>query len=134
MTKFNTKAVHSGQEPEKEFGSVIPPIYQTTTYAQEHPAQTKGYDYTRAGNPNFTNLEQAIAALEGGTYATVFSSGLATVTALLNILKPGDNVLGINDMYGGTYRLMTKVFEKMGIGFCCSSLYNPRGIILRCSH
>lgn len=117
MTKFNTKAVHSGQEPEKEFGSVIPPIYQTSTFAQEYPAQTKGYDYTRAGNPNFTNLEQAIAALEGGTHATVFSSGLATVTALLHILKPGDKVLGINDMYGGTYRLMTKVFEKMGIGF-----------------
>lgn len=117
MSDFNTRAVHAGQAPEEQFGAVIPPVYMTSTFAQEAPGKMKGYDYTRAGNPNFTNLEAALASLEKARYATVFASGLSCVTALLQILRPGDRVLGINDLYGGTYRAMTKIFEPMGIGF-----------------
>lgn len=117
MKHFNTKAIHDGQKPEEQFGAVIPPVYMTSTFAQEAPGKIKGYDYTRAGNPNFTNLETALASLENAKYATTYASGLSCVTALLQILKPGDRVLGINDLYGGTYRAMKRVFEPMGIGF-----------------
>lgn len=117
MSHFNTRAIHAGQEPEEQFGAVIPPIYMTSTFAQEAPGVMKGYDYTRAGNPNFTNLEVAFAAVENGKYATYLASGLSCVTALLRILKPGDRVLGINDLYGGTYRALSKVFEPVGINF-----------------
>lgn len=117
MSHFNTRAIHAGQEPEEQFGAVIPPIYMTSTFAQEAPGIMKGYDYTRAGNPNFTNLETAFAAVENGKYATYLASGLSCVTALLRILKPGDRVLGINDLYGGTYRALSKVFEPVGINF-----------------
>lgn len=117
MSHFNTKAIHAGQDPEKQFGAVIPPIYMTSTFAQAYPGETKGYDYTRAGNPNFTNLEMALAAIENGKYATYMASGLSCVTSLLQIVKPGDRVLGINDLYGGTFRAMKKVFEPVGIFF-----------------
>jgi cystathionine beta-lyase/cystathionine gamma-synthase len=117
MSHFNTRAIHAGQEPEEQFGAVIPPIYMTSTFAQEAPGKMKGYDYTRAGNPNFTNLETAFAAVENGKFATYLASGLSCVTALLRILKPGDRVLGINDLYGGTYRALSKVFEPVGINF-----------------
>lgn len=117
MSHFNTKAIHAGQDPEKQFGAVIPPIYMTSTFAQAAPGETKGYDYTRAGNPNFTNLEMALAAIENGKYATFMASGLSCVTSLLQILKPGDRVIGINDLYGGTFRAMKKVFEPVGIHF-----------------
>jgi cystathionine beta-lyase/cystathionine gamma-synthase len=117
MSHFNTRAIHAGQEPEEQFGAVIPPIYMTSTFAQESPGKIKGYDYTRAGNPNFTNLETAFAAVENGKYATYLASGLSCVTALLRILKPSDRILGINDLYGGTYRALSKVFEPLGITF-----------------
>lgn len=114
---FNTKAIHQGQLPDKETGAIIPPIYMTSTYVQESPGHTKGYDYTRAGNPNFTNLEETIASLENGQYATVFSSGLGAFTSLISTLKSGDKVLSTNDLYGGTYRLFTRVFHQYGIQF-----------------
>ena len=115
--KFNTKAIHNGQHPDKETGAIIPPIYMTSTYVQEHPGMTKGYDYTRAGNPPSTNLEATLASLEEGNYATVFASGLSAFTALISTLVSGDKVLSTNDLYGGTYRLFTRVFKQYGILF-----------------
>jgi cystathionine beta-lyase/cystathionine gamma-synthase len=115
--KFATKAVHIGQKPDKETGAVVPPIYLTSTFAQSAPGVTTGYDYTRAGNPNFTNLEDTLASLENGKYATVFSSGLGAISAIASTLSTGDTVLAINDIYGGTYRLFKQVFEKFGITF-----------------
>src|SRR3984885_12321869 len=115
--KFSTKAVHAGQKPDSETGAIMPPVYLTSTFVQESPGETKGYDYTRAGNPNFTKLEELLAALEGGRYATVFSSGLAAATALLTTLKTGDRIVALEGLYGGTYRLFTKVFQKFGVNF-----------------
>lgn len=114
---FSTKAIHEGQKPDPTTGAIIPPLYLTSTYVQEAPGVYKGYDYTRAGNPNFTNLEETLAALEGGKYATVFSSGLGATTALGSILKSGDLVIAGNDLYGGTYRLFTTIFNNYGIKF-----------------
>lgn len=113
--KFSTKAIHVGQVPDPSTGAIIPPIYMTSTYVQEAPDQHKGYDYTRAGNPNFTNLEQTLAALEEGKYATVFSSGLGATTALISTLKNGDVVIGGNDLYGGTFRLFNQIFKNFGV-------------------
>lgn len=115
--KFSTKAIHVGQEPDKETGAVIPPIYMTSTYAQEAPNQHKGYDYTRAGNPNFKNLEATLASLEQGKVATVFSSGIGATTALVSTMKQGDKVVITSDLYGGTYRLFSRVFKQFGIDF-----------------
>jgi len=113
--KFSTKAVHVGQEPEETTGAVVPPVFLTSTYAQEAPAEFKEYDYTRAGNPNFTRLEQTLAALEQGGHATVFSSGLGALTAILSTLSSGDKIVAVDDLYGGSYRLFTKVFERFGV-------------------
>ncbi len=113
--KFSTKAIHVGQEADKTTGAVIPPIYMTSTYKQEWPSQHKGYDYTRAGNPNFDNLEQTLAALEEGKFATVFSSGLGATTALIASLNSGDQVVAGKDLYGGTFRLLNSVFSTFGI-------------------
>ncbi len=113
--KFSTKAIHKGQKPDESTGAVIPPIYMTSTYKQEWPNTHKGYDYTRAGNPNFTNVEQTIASLEGGKYATVFSSGLGAANAIVATLKQGDKVVAGNDLYGGTFRLFDKIFKNFGI-------------------
>ncbi len=115
--KFSTKLMHCGSEPDAETGAVMPPIYMSSTYAQEAPGVTKGYDYTRAGNPNFTRLEALLAALEEAEHATVFSAGLGALTAMISMLEPGDTVLAIDGLYGGSYRLFTKVFAKYGIQF-----------------
>lgn len=115
--KFSTKAIHVGQAPDKETGAVIPPIYMTSTYAQEAPNMHKGYDYTRAGNPNFTNLEATLASLEQGKVATVFSSGIGATTAIVSSLSKDDKVVIANDLYGGTYRLFSRVFSQFGIDF-----------------
>ncbi|OGQ44758.1 MAG: cystathionine gamma-synthase [Deltaproteobacteria bacterium RIFCSPLOWO2_02_FULL_46_8] len=117
MSKFNTKAVHMGQKPDKETGAVIPPIYQTTTYQQSAPGEHKGFDYTRADNPNFRNLEAVLAALEEAKHATVFSSGLGAALAVLNLLEAGDHVVAGNDLYGGSYRLFKKWGERFGLSF-----------------
>lgn len=113
--KFNTKAIHIGQHPDPHTGAIIPPVYMTSTYFQEAPNVHKGYDYTRAGNPNFTNLELTLASLEDGKYATVFSSGLGAITALISTLKGGDSVVAGNDLYGGTFRLLDQVFQNFNI-------------------
>jgi cystathionine beta-lyase/cystathionine gamma-synthase len=113
--KFSTKAIHIGQKPDPSTGAIIPPVYLTSTYVQEAPDKHKGYDYTRAGNPNFTNLEQTLAALENGKYATVFSSGIGATTAILSTLRQGDVVAAGNDLYGGTFRLFNQVFRQFGV-------------------
>lgn len=117
MTRLPTRLVHAGSEPDHETGAVMPPIYMSTTFKEEAPGVTKGYDYTRAGNPNFTRLEQMLASAEGAKHATVFASGLSSLTALIHTLKPGDHVLALNGLYGGTYRLFTKVFAAWGLKF-----------------
>ncbi|MEN0005484.1 MAG: cystathionine gamma-synthase, partial [Bacteroidota bacterium] len=113
--KFGTKVIHAGIEPDPQTGAVMTPIYQTSTYAQEAPGKHKGYEYARTQNPTRTVLENNLAALENGTAAICFSSGLAAMDAILKMLEPGDEILSTNDLYGGSYRLMTKVFGKYGI-------------------
>jgi cystathionine beta-lyase/cystathionine gamma-synthase len=113
---FATRAIHAGQEPDPTTGAVIVPIYQTSTFAQEEVGVTKGYDYARSGNPTRTALETALAALENGRYGLAFASGLAAeTTVLLALLKSGDHVICGNDVYGGTYRLLVRVFADKGI-------------------
>lgn len=121
--QLSTTAIHVGQEPDLTTGAIIPPLYLTSTYAQTSPGVHKGYEYTRSGNPNFTNVEKTLAALENGQYAHIYSSGLgATTTIILSLLNPGDQVLAINDLYGGTYRLLDKVFARYGIWFAVADL------------
>src|SRR5215216_6733936 len=114
---FATRAIHAGQEPEESTGAVIVPIYQTSTFAQEAVGVHKGYEYARSGNPTRTALETALAALDGGTHALAFASGLAAENTVLLMLSAGDHVIGGDDAYGGTYRLFTKVFARHGISF-----------------
>lgn len=115
--KFATKAVHIGNTPDPVTGAVMTPIYMTSTYAQESPGETKGYDYTRAGNPNFTILETVLASLENAAYATVFSAGLGALTGLISLLSSGDRVVALGGLYGGSYRLFNSVFNRYGIEF-----------------
>src|SRR6266404_8471275 len=98
---FATKAIHVGQEPDPSTGAVVPPIYATTTYAQQEIGKNKGYDYSRAGNPTRTRIEQNLAALEGGTSAHVFASGMAAITAMLTMMKSGDHIVCGSNVYGG---------------------------------
>ncbi len=115
--KFNTKTIHAGQEPERTSGAVMPPIFQTSTYAQKAPNDHQGYDYARVGNPTRTALEKLIAGLENADQGICFSSGVAAIDAIIRMLKPGDHVVASDDLYGGTYRLFTKMFEPVGISF-----------------
>ena len=115
--KLATKFIHAGVEPDPSTGAIMTPIYQTSTYVQEAPAQHKGYEYARSQNPTRTALENAYAQIENGKYALAFSSGVAATDAVIKLLQPGDEVIAANDMYGGTYRLFTKIFEKFGIKF-----------------
>ncbi|GAA5520151.1 cystathionine gamma-synthase [Aliifodinibius salicampi] len=115
--KFNTKTIHAGQQPEETSGAVMPPIFQTSTYAQEAPNVNKGYDYARVGNPTRTALERMIAGLEGADQCACFASGCAAMDAVLKMFRPGDHIIASNDLYGGSYRLFTEVFEPMGVDF-----------------
>ncbi len=115
--KIATKFIHAGMEPDPSTGAVMVPIYQTSTYVQEAPGKNKGYEYARSQNPTRFALEEAYAKIENGQYGLAFSSGVAATDAVIKLLAPGDEVIAANDMYGGTYRLFTKVFEKFGIVF-----------------
>jgi cystathionine beta-lyase/cystathionine gamma-synthase len=122
---FATKAIHAGYEPDSEkSGCLMPPIYMTSTFLQDAPGEDRGFDYTRAGNPNFTVLEKILAALEKAEHATVFSSGLGALSGMCGMLSQGDRVVGLEGVYGGTYRLFTKVFKRFGIGFELVSVSN----------
>jgi cystathionine beta-lyase/cystathionine gamma-synthase len=115
--KFATRAVHIGSEPDQITGAVMPPIYMTSTFELDAPGQSKGFEYTRANNPNFVRLEQLLASLEDAAHATVFSSGMGALTALVSTLSQGDKVVALNGIYGGTYRLFNHIFKKFGIEF-----------------
>lgn len=115
--KIGTKFIHAGAEPDPTTGAIMTPIYQTSTYVQEAPAKHKGYEYARSQNPTRTALEAAFAAIENGTHGLAFSSGVAATDAVIKLLQPGDEVIAAADMYGGTYRLFTKVFSRFGIKF-----------------
>ena len=115
--KTGTKFIHAGMEPDPSTGAIMTPIYQTSTYVQEGPAQHKGYEYARSQNPTRAALETAYAHIENGKFGLAFSSGVAATDAVIKLLAPGNEVICGNDMYGGTYRLFTKVFEKFGIKF-----------------
>ncbi|WP_425234879.1 cystathionine gamma-synthase [Ulvibacterium sp.] len=115
--KFNSKTIHGGQEPDKAYGAVMPPIYQTSTYAQTTPGGHQGYEYSRSANPTRTALENSLASIENGKYGLAFASGLSAMDAVIKLLNPGDEVVSTNDLYGGSYRLFKQVFEKYGITF-----------------
>ena len=115
--KFNTKTIHGGQIEEKGYGAVMPPIYQTSTYSQKSPGDHKGYEYSRTHNPTRSALEKSLASIEGGEFGLAFGSGLAAIDAVLKLLNPGDEIISTNDLYGGSYRLFTKIFEKYGLVF-----------------
>ena len=113
--KFGTKVIHAGIKPDPSTGAIMTPIYQTSTYVQDSPGVHKGYEYARTQNPTRTVLEENLAALENGNYAICYASGLAAMDAILKTLKPGDEVLCTNDLYGGSYRLLRKIFEGFGL-------------------
>jgi cystathionine beta-lyase/cystathionine gamma-synthase len=116
--RFETRAIHAGQEPDPQNGAIMTPVYFTSTYKQDAPAQPRqGYEYSRTSNPTRTALQENLAALEGGAWGLCFSSGLAATNALLDRLVPGDHVVAGNDLYGGTYRIFRRVFERYGIRF-----------------
>ncbi len=115
--KLATKLIHAGAEPDPSTGAIMTPIYQTSTYVQEAPGKNKGYEYARSQNPTRAALEEAYAIIENGKFGLAFSSGVAATDAVIKLLAPGDEVICANDMYGGTYRLFTKVFERFGIVF-----------------
>jgi cystathionine beta-lyase/cystathionine gamma-synthase len=124
--KIATKLIHAGMEPDPSTGAIMIPIYQTSTYVQEAPGQNKGYEYARSQNPTRTALENALAIIENGKYALSFSSGVAATDAVIKLLQPGDEVIAGNDLYGGTYRLFTKIFERYGIRFHFIDMHNAR--------
>src|SRR5947209_16339313 len=112
---FSTRAIHAGQDADPATGATVVPIYATSTYTQAAPGQHKGYEYSRSGNPTRTALETCLAALEGGERGLAFASGLAATTAVLSLLRPGDEVVAAADLYGGTYRLLERVFKPWGL-------------------
>lgn len=115
--RLGTKYIHAGAEPDPSTGAIMTPIYQTSTYVQESPGVNKGFEYARSQNPTRKALEEAYAQLEEGKFGLAFSSGVAATDAVIKLLAPGDEVIAANDMYGGTYRLFTKIFAKFGIKF-----------------
>ncbi|MHB0754381.1 cystathionine gamma-synthase [Polaribacter sp. M15] len=115
--KFNTKTIHGGQQPEETTGSVMPPVFLTSTFAQSSPGVHKGYAYARGTNPTRTALENSFAAIENGTNGFAFSSGMAAIDCVLRLLKPGDEVIAGDDLYGGTYRMFTQLFQQYGLEF-----------------
>ena len=115
--KFNTKVIHAGVHPDVSTGAIMTPIYQTSTYVQDEIGVHKGFEYSRTGNPTRQALENNLAAIEGGKYGACFGSGLAAIDAVVKMLNPGDEVISTNDLYGGSYRIFTTIFEKYGIKF-----------------
>ncbi|KAF2515111.1 cystathionine gamma-synthase [Flavobacterium salilacus subsp. salilacus] len=115
--KFNTKTIHGGQHPEPSTGAVMPPVYQTSTFAQSSPGVHQGYEYSRAANPTRTALEDALASIENGARGLAFSSGLAATDCVLKLLKPNDEVIAMDDLYGGTYRMFSRIYSEFGIKF-----------------
>jgi cystathionine beta-lyase/cystathionine gamma-synthase len=126
--KLATKLIHAGQSPDPTTGAIMTPIYQTSTYVQEAPATHKGYEYARSQNPTRKALEDCLAAIENGAFGLSFGSGVAATDAVMKLLLPGDEVIAADDMYGGTYRLFTKIYEPMGVRFHFVNMGNPENI------
>ncbi len=126
--RIDTKIIHAGAEPDPSTGAIMTPIYQTSTYVQEAPGKNKGYEYARSQNPTRTALENALATLEDAQFALSFGSGVAATDAVIKLLAPGDEVIASNDMYGGSYRLFSKVFEKFGIKFHYVDMQNAADV------
>ena len=125
---FNTATIHGGQSPDKAYGAVMPPIYQTSTYAQKSPGKHKGFEYSRTHNPTREALEKSLASIESGNFAFAFGSGLAAMDAVLKTLKPGDEIISTDDLYGGSYRLFTKIFKDFGLKFHFVSMHYTKNI------
>jgi cystathionine beta-lyase len=115
--KFGTKAIHAGLEPDPSTGAIMTPIFQTSTYVQESPSKHKGYAYARGANPTRNTLQRNIAAIENGQFGLCFSSGMGATDAVIKLLQPGDEVITSNDLYGGSYRMFKRIYEKFGIKF-----------------
>ncbi|HQV37667.1 MAG: cystathionine gamma-synthase [Flavobacteriales bacterium] len=126
--QFSTKAVHAGVEPDPSTGAIMTPIFQTSTYVQAAPGDHKGYEYSRTHNPTRTALQNALAELENGKHGLCFASGMASIDAVVKLLKPGDEVVSTNDLYGGTYRLFTKIFEPFGVKFTFVDMEDPANV------
>ena len=126
--KFGTKTIHAGQEADPTTGAIMTPIYQTSTYIQASPGDHKGYEYSRTGNPTRHALEKNLAALENGKHGLCFGSGLGAIDAIIKLLSPGDEIISTNDLYGGTYRIFTKIFENYGIKFHFVGMDNTKNI------
>ncbi|GAA4314025.1 cystathionine gamma-synthase [Nibribacter koreensis] len=126
--KFGTKTIHAGVEPDPTTGAIMTPIYQTSTYVQRSPGDHKGYEYSRTHNPTRTALQYALAALENGNHGLCFASGMAATDCIIKLLKPGDEVISTNDLYGGTYRIFTKVYQTYGIKFTFVSMADINSI------
>ncbi len=127
--KFNTRAIHGGQQDtDPAYGSVMPPIYQTSTYKQSTPGGHKGFEYSRSGNPTRAALERSLASIENGNFGLAFGSGLAAIDAVLKLFKAGDEIISTNDLYGGSYRLFMKIFEKFGIKFHLVNMENAKEV------
>lgn len=126
--KFGTKAIHAGIKPDPSTGAIMTPIYQTSTYVQKSPGDHQGYEYSRTHNPTRTALQDSLAALENGKHGLCFSSGLGAIDAVIKLLNPGDEVISTNDLYGGSYRIFTKIFSKYGIKFHFISMEEPANI------
>ena len=126
--KFGTKAIHAGQEPDPSTGAIMTPVYFTSTYVQESPGKHKGYAYARGKNPTRVSLEKCIASLENAKHGLCFSSGMGATDAVAKMLRPGDEVITGDDLYGGTYRMFTKIYEPFGIRFHFIDLKNPENI------
>lgn len=129
--QFNTKAIHAGIEPDPVTGAIMTPIYQTSTYVQDGPGRHKGYEYARTQNPTRTALQHQLAALENGLAGFCFGSGMAAIDTLLKLFNPGDEIISTHDLYGGTYRLFTKVFERYGLKFHFVDMTNTEEVISR---
>ena len=126
--KFNTKVIHAGVYPDVATGAIMTPIYQTSTYVQEEIGVHKGFEYSRTGNPTRQALENNLAAIEEGKFGACFGSGLAAIDAVIKMLSPGDEVISTNDLYGGSYRIFTTIFEKYGIKFHFVDMLNINNI------
>lgn len=126
--KFGTKAIHAGVYPDPSTGAIMTPIYQTSTYVQKSPGDHKGYEYSRTHNPTRTQLQNALAALENGQHGLCFATGMAAIDAVVKLLNPGDEVISTNDLYGGSYRIFTKIFQNYGIKFHFISMNDAANI------
>lgn len=126
--QFNSKTIHGGQHPDKGYGAVMPPVYLTSTYAQTTPGGHQGYEYSRTHNPTRTALEASLASIEDASHGFCFGSGMAAIDAVVKLLSPGDEVISTNDLYGGSYRIFTKIFADFGIKFHFVDMQNPANV------